>query len=88
MATLKRYLQGIALAIIALLLALVGKQKANIDRLQRQQAEREAEQQKAAREVLEKRQKAQVKAQQESQAKRDKVEQAIRAGKRDYFEQD
>lgn len=88
MATIKRYLFGVGVAVIALLFALVGKLKVSNTQLQRQQAQREADAQKAARDELERRQKAQVAAQQAAQDRRDKVEQAVRAGKRDYFDQD
>lgn len=88
MSAIKRYLSGIVAAVIALLLAVIGWQRGTIHKQQSDAARKEREMQRARADELVRQAKAKAKADEEAQAKRAQVEQDMREGRRNYFEQD
>lgn len=88
MSAIKRYLYGIVAAVIALLLAVIGWQRGTIHNQQSDAARKEREMQRARADELVRQAKAKAKAAEEAQAKRAQVEQDMREGRRDYFEQE
>lgn len=88
MSAIKRYLSGIATAVIALLLAVISWQRGTIHKQQSDVARKEREMQRARADELTRQAEAKAKAAEEAQAKRAQVEQDMREGRRDYFEQD
>ena len=78
---IKAYLWGVVATVFALLLALVGVQRRTIHKQQSDAARKE-------RDELTRQAKAKAKAAEDAQAKRAQVEQDMRQGRRDYFEQD
>lgn len=85
---IKVYLWGVAATAFALLLALVGVQRKTINRQQYEALRRERDEQQARADEAVRQAKAKARAAEEAQAKRQQAEQAIREGRRNYFEQD
>ena len=88
MNVIKRYLYGIVATAFALLLALVGVQRRTISKQQYEALRKERDEQKARADEAVRQAKAKARAAEEAQAKRQQAEQAIREGRRNYFEQD
>ena len=85
---IKLYLYGIVATAFALLLALVGVQRKTINKQQYEALRRERDEQKARADEAVRQAKAKARAAEEAQAKRQQAEQAIREGRRNYFEQE
>lgn len=85
---IKAYLWGVVATVFALLLALVGVQRRTIHKQQSDAARKERDEQRARADELTRQAKAKAKAAEDAQAKRAQVEQDMRQGRRDYFEQD
>lgn len=88
MSVIKRYVAGIAAAVIALLLAVIGVQGGRLERAKRQEAERARDLYRAANEAQMRRERRQILAQQQADQARAQAEAAMDDGRRDYFEQD
>ena len=85
---IKAYLWGVVATVFALLLALVGIQRKTINKQQYEALRKERDEQQARAESAIAQAKAKAKAAEDAQAKRAQVEQDMREGRRDYFEQD
>ena len=88
MNVIKRYLWGVVATAFALLLALVGVQRRTISKHQYEALRKERDEQKARADEAVRQAKAKARAAEEAQAKRQQAEQAIREGRRNYFEQE
>ena len=85
---IKVYLCGIVATAFALLLALVGVQRRTISKHQYEALRKERDEQQARADEAVRQAKAKARAAEEAQAKRQQAEQAMREGRRNYFEQD
>lgn len=88
MLSIKRYLYGIVATAFALLLALVGVQRRTISKQRYEALRKERDEERARADAATRQAQMQAKAAKEAQAKRAEVEQGMREGRRDYFEQD
>ena len=85
---IKLYLYGIVATAFALLLALVGVQRKTINKQRYEALRKERDEQQARAGEAVRQAKAKARAAEEAQAKRQQAEQAMREGRRNYFEQD
>lgn len=85
---IKWYLYGIAATAFAFLLALAGMQQRTISKQQYEALRRERDEERARADAVTRQAQAQAKAAKDAQARRAQVEQRLREGRRNYFEQE